>query len=82
METLTISTLDDDTIGALRQQAERGGRSVEQEAADLIRKGLGEPKPGWDRKAMLAEADRVAAMTPKGVKQTPSEVLLREDRDR
>ena len=30
----------------------------------------------------LANADRIAAMTPKGVKQTVSTELIREDRDR
>jgi len=82
VETLTISDLDESTLDALRQKAEQDGKSVEEEAADLIRKGLNEPQPAWDREAVIAELQRVAAMTPKDVKQTDSAILLREDRDR
>lgn len=34
------------------------------------------------RKSFLELADRIAAMTPKGVAQTDSADLIREDRDR
>jgi antitoxin FitA len=79
MDSLTISDLDADTLEALKAQAEQDGRTVSEEAADLIRRGL---KRGWDPKALRAEAERIAAMTPKGVTQTDSTTLLREDRDR
>lgn len=82
MEGLTIADLDEPTLKALRQKADRDGKSVEEEAADLIRKGLDEPPPAWNREAVIAELQRVAAMTPQNVKQTDSAVLLREDRDR
>ncbi|MCO6051143.1 hypothetical protein NGM99_15265 [Mesorhizobium sp. RP14(2022)] len=80
METLTIPDLDEQTFSSLQEQAQRDGKSVEQEAADLIRQGL--RRKAWDPVALVAEAKRIQAMTPKGVKQTDSALLLREDRDR
>ncbi|MBE7184443.1 MAG: hypothetical protein INR68_08570 [Methylobacterium mesophilicum] len=80
METLTIPDLDEQTFSSLQEQAQRDGKSVEQEAADLIRQGL--RRKTWDPVALVAEAKRIQAMTPKGVTQTDSTLLLREDRDR
>ena len=79
MESITISTLDDFTLSVLKQRAANEGKSPEQEAADLIRERLGR---GRDAETLIARARTVSAMTPKGVKQTDSADLIREDRDR
>lgn len=79
MDTLTISTLDEFTLNVLRQRAEREGKTPEQEAADLIRERLGR---GRDAETLIARARAIAAMTPKGVIQTDSAELVREDRER
>lgn len=79
METLTISTLDEFTLNVLKQRAKHEGKSPEEEAADLIREALGR---GRDPETLIARARAISAMTPKGVKQTDSADLIREDRDR
>ena len=77
MDTLKITDLEDSTVEALRQVAEANGHTIEQEAAQLIRSGLA-ASPRLTRRQ---RADAIAAMTPKGVKQTDSTALIREDRD-
>lgn len=78
MDTLTITELEETTIDALKKVATEHGRTLEEEAAMLIRSGL-------SRSSTLSPRERVdaiAAMTPKNVVQTDSTSLLREDRDR
>jgi plasmid stability protein len=73
MGTLTIRKLDDDTIARLKERARRRGRSLESDLRDLLAQSSRQPlilDP-------LAEADRIAAMTPSDVPQTDSVVLLR-----
>ena len=73
-----IRNLDDDLLADYRQAAEANKRSLEAE----LREGLRRARPlSPDRlQALLAELAEIRAMTP-GVMQTPSEVLVREDRD-
>lgn len=79
MEPLTISTLDDFTLSILKERALREGKSLDREAADLIRQALDH---GRDAETLIARARAISAMTPKGVAQTDSTLLVREDRDR
>jgi hypothetical protein len=72
-------TLDDATLAQLAENAEKHGRTIAEEAANAVRAGLG---VRMSREEFLRRADEIAAMTPKGVQQTDSAVLLREDRDR
>ena len=78
MGTLTIRKLDDEIIGRLKERARTRGRSLESELRELLAQSSRQPLI----LDALAEADRIAAMTPKGVKQTNSVLLLREDRGR
>jgi plasmid stability protein len=73
MGTLTIRKLDDEIIGRLKERAHTRGRSLESELRELLAQSSRQPlilDP-------LAEADRIAAMTPSDVPQTDSVVLLR-----
>jgi plasmid stability protein len=73
MGTLTIRKLDDGIIGRLKERARTRGCSLESELRDLLAQSSRQPlilDP-------LAEADRIAAMTPRDVPQTDSVVLLR-----
>ena len=78
MAVITIPDMDEATVERLADLAREHRRSIEEEAAILLKQALaaaaGESR--WE------SADRIAATTPKGVKQTDSVVLLREDRDR
>jgi hypothetical protein len=59
--------------------AEQAGISLQKQTETLLRFSLGNyPR----RESLLDAAKRISAMTPKGVKQIPSELLIREDRDR
>jgi hypothetical protein len=70
--------VDDATLQRLTRLAERHGRTIEEEAALALQSEVRR----MSREEFLRRADAIAAMTPKGVKQTDSAVLLREDRDR
>ena len=71
-------SVDDATMQKLASDAHKNGRSVEAEAAEWLRKIGGRPS----RAELIARFDAIAAMTPKGVEQTDSTLLVREDRDR
>jgi hypothetical protein len=66
------------TLERLEANARAHGRTLEQEAAETLRAATGVPS----RADVIAHMDEIAAMTPKGIKQTDSVLLLREDRDR
>ena len=70
--------VDNATLARLRESARRHGRTLEQEAAEALRLGVG----GFAPDEFVRRAESIAAMTPKGVQQTDSTVLLREDRER
>jgi len=76
--TLTIRNVEEDVVERLKARAKANGRSLEAEVR-LVLKSSAQRLSG---KEALELADRIAAMTPKGVKQTDSAILLREDRDR
>ena len=78
MGTVTIRNLDDKVIKRLKVRAKNHRRSLEAELRDLLSHASQQPLIV----NALAEADRIAALTPKGVKQTDSVILLREDRGR
>jgi plasmid stability protein len=78
MANLTIRNVEDSVVERLKSKAIQSGRSLEAEVREVLRQAAKRKS----REEMLAAADRIAAMTPKGVKQTDSAELLREDRDR
>ena len=81
MGELMIRNVDDQTVELISARARLHGRTVEHETLTLIQEALGAQthRTHEDRTAM---ARRIAAMTPKGVVQTDSVILIREDRDR
>ena len=78
MSTLTIRNVEEEVMKNLKQQAKRDNRSVEAEVRELLKRNVGRKSP----EELLALADKIAAMTPKRVKQTDSGELQLEDRDR
>ena len=74
-----IRNLDDDLLADYREAARRNRRSLESE----LREALNRARPINDRRRQqLADvARRLRAMTPEHVVQTPSEQLVREDRE-
>lgn len=70
--------VDDATMRKLEADARRHGRSLEDEAAARLQAGYRELSTA----EVVARLTAVAAMTPPGVSQTDSTLLIREDRDR
>lgn len=79
MDDKVIIDLDRDTLDALSRQAEAHGKSVDQEAADIVRQSV--VRRRTEDIDFVAWSRRIRAMTPKGVPQTDSVQLIREDRD-
>ena len=78
MANLTIRNIEDSVVERLKDKAAQNGRSLEAELREVLKQVANQKT----REELLAATDRIAAMTPKGVKQTDSAELIREDRDR
>ncbi len=78
MANLTIRNLDDEIVEKLKARAKANGRSLAAEVRCILADAARQPTHA----ELRAWAERVSAMTPKGVKQTDSAKLIREDRDR
>ncbi len=79
-EKITIE-LDEAAVAELRRMAEIHGRSIDEEAQAIVTERVGH-RPKMSPKDSLRRAREIRAMTPKGVVQTDSVALIREDRDR
>ena len=71
---VTVRNLDTAVVAGLKHRAKRNGVSLEQELRTLLTRVA---RPG--RSELLAEADRIRAMTPGELADSLS--LLRADRD-
>jgi antitoxin FitA len=78
MGQLLIRNLDDEVLADYRAAAKRRGRSLEAEVRDLLTRMR--PKSPARIAELQQRLAAIRAMTPP-VPQTPSEVLVREDRD-
>lgn len=79
MTDILIRDIDPTTLKAIEAMAANNHLSLEEQARELIVKHT--PK-SLSLSEKIATANRIRAMTPKGVKQTDSVLLIREDRDR
>ena len=70
--------IEDGLRTRLEESTREHNRSLDEEVVLLLEKGL----EIHARESLYDAARRIAAMTPKGVKQTDSVEMLREDRDR
>lgn len=70
---------DAQTMNVLNRMAEAHGHGVDEEVREIVSRTV---RPPMSRAEFLRRADEIAAMTPKGVQQTDSTKLVREDRDR
>jgi plasmid stability protein len=73
-----IRNLEDELLAAYREAARRNNRSLEAELRDALRRA--QPLSAGNREAALAKLADIRALTPRR-HQTPSEQLVREDRD-
>jgi plasmid stability protein len=75
MAQVLVRNLPDDVVARLKARATRSRHSLEQELRLIL---IDAARAG--REEVLAEMDRIRAMTP-NVPQTDSAELIREDRD-
>ena len=80
MNAITIHNLSPQALEKIELQAREHRTSLEDEVVDILEQAVGAApaSPDWRRRFV----ERIAAMTPDGVVQTDSTLLLREDRDR
>jgi hypothetical protein len=78
MGEMNVKIKDEFLLERIADLAKAHNRAPDVEALELIAVGLEAIEP-FDR---LKDAKRIAAMTPKGRKQTDSTILVRQDRDR
>jgi plasmid stability protein len=77
LASLHVRKLDDEIVARLKRRAARHGRSAEAEHREILRQALeGEVEMSWDEMAALSRE------LTKGQIKIPSEILIREDRDR
>ncbi len=79
MATINVRQLDDDVMNRLKQRALLNNRSLEGEARHILECAAADGMAAR-RAAFPAASDRLRQMT-RGRKQTPVEVLIREDCD-
>ena len=79
MVTINVRRLDDDVVDRLKQRASSNNRSLEGEVRHIL-ECASDDDMAAKRAAFLERSDRLRERT-RGRKQTPAEVLIREDRD-
>lgn len=79
MNAITIHNLSPRALESIAERAREHRKSVEDEAAAILERAV---RAGHRSDGRQRIADRIAAMTPKGVAQSDSTWLVREDRDR
>jgi len=74
-----IRNLDDALLADYREAALQNQRSLEAELRDALARAR--PVTAKRQSELLDRLATIRAMTPIGVPQTPSELLVRQDRD-
>lgn len=77
MAQVIVRNLDERVVAALKRQAQLRGRSLEQELREVLASAARLTGP-----ERVQLSNRIRAMTPRGIRQTDSAKLIREDRDR
>ncbi len=79
MVTINLRRLDEDVVNRLKRRAELNNRSLEGEVRHILECAADDDMAA-QRARFLEASDRLREKT-RGRKQTPAEVLIREDRD-
>jgi plasmid stability protein len=78
MGEMQIKIADEALLTRISDRARLNNRSVEEEVEALLQAAVPARPNAINREDLRAAAKRIAAMTPKGVKQTDSVEILRE----
>lgn len=77
MASLHVRNLDDELVARLKRRAARHGRSTEAEHREILRQVL-----SGDNAVSFEDLAAQVRKLLEGRKHTPSELLIREDRDK
>ncbi len=80
MVTINVRRLDEDVVERLKRRATLNNRSLEGEARHILQCAAADEMAA-KRTAFAETMERLRPLT-EGRRQTPAEVLIREDRDR
>lgn len=78
MATVNVRRLDDEVVSRLKRRASSNNRSLESEVRHILEGAADDPEARRDAFRLLASQLRARTA---GTRQTPSEVLVREDRN-
>ena len=79
MAAIHVRQLDDDVVDRLKQRASSNNRSLEGEVRHILECAADDDMAA--KRARFLEASRRLREKTRGRKHTPSEMLIREDRD-
>lgn len=79
MATINVRRLDDDVVARLKRRASSNNRSLEGEVRHILELAADDDMAA--RRAAFLEMSTRLRQRTKGRRQTPAEVLIREDRD-
>ena len=79
MGTINVRRLDEDVVDRLKRRASLNNRSLEGEARHILECAADDDMV--TKRAAFLEASARLRQKTRGRKQTPAEVLIREDRD-
>ena len=79
MVTINVRRLDDDVVDRLKQRAAQNDRSLEGEARHILQSAADDGMAA--KRVAFGEVMKRLRPLTEGRKQTPAEVLIREDRD-
>ena len=79
MGTISVRRLDDEVVGRLKRRAAANNRSLESEARHILEQAAGDDMA--EKTAAFRELSLRMRRQTAGRPQTPSHVLIREDRE-
>ncbi len=82
MATVHVRKLDEETVTRLKLRAARNNRSLEGEVREILERAVEEEFSIAEKKRKFRDLSEKMLEMTHGTEQTPSEILIREDRDR
>ena len=82
MATVNVRKLDEETVTRLKLRAARNNRSLEGEVREILERAVEDEFNISEKKRKFRDLSEKMLEITRGTKQTPAEILIREDRDR
>ena len=81
MATVHVRNLDEETLTRLKVWAARNNRSLEGEVREILERAVEDEFSMAEKKRKFSELSEKMLEITRGTEQTPSEILIREDRE-